>query len=144
MIVDSSVLMAIVLIEPPWAVLREHLAAPEPKRVSAVTLVEAGMVLESRLGAIGAMQLDSLVRDVGMEVVPFDEAQSQIARDAFRRFGKGIHPAGLNFGDCCVYALSRITREPLLFIGDDFSRTDIEPALQPGSVMRASVSRGDG
>lgn len=131
MIVDSSVLVAIVLIEPRWAMLREQLAAPEPKRVSAVTLVEAGMVLESRLGAIGALQLDNLVRDAQMEVIPFDEAQSQLARDAFRRFGKGTHPAGLNFGDCCVYALSRLKGEPLLFIGNDFSQTDIEPALQP-------------
>lgn len=131
MIIDSSVLVAIVLIEPRWALLREQLAAPEPKRVSAVTLVEAGMVLESRLGRIGAIQLDSLVRDAQMDIVPFDEAQAQLARDAFRRFGKGVHPAGLNFGDCCVYALSRLMGEPLLFIGSDFSQTDIEPAMRP-------------
>jgi ribonuclease VapC len=131
MIVDSSVLVAIVLIEPSWSVLREQLAAAGHKRVSAVTLVEAGMVLESRLGPIGAVQLDSLVREANLEVVAFDEVQSRLARDAFRRFGKGVHPASLNFGDCCVYALSRLKAEPLLFIGNDFSQTDIEPALPP-------------
>jgi ribonuclease VapC len=129
MIIDSSVLVAIVLVEPDWELLRERVAAADRRAVSAVSLVEAGMVLESRMGSAGASQLDSLVRDAGLEVVAFDEWQSQLARDAFRRFGKGRHPAGLNFGDCCTYALARASGEPLLFKGDDFARTDVEPAL---------------
>jgi ribonuclease VapC len=129
MIVDSSVLVAIVLVEPGWEKLRDCLASAGRCAVSAVSLLEAGMVLESRLGPAGAVQLDDLVLDAGLEVAPFDEAQSRLAREAFRRFGRGRHPAGLNFGDCCVYALARKLGEPLLFKGLDFARTDVQPAL---------------
>ena len=87
MIVDSSVLVAIVLVEPGWEALRDRIAIAEHRAVSAVSLVEAGMVLESRLGARGALQLDGLVRDAGLEVVAFDAAQSQLAREAFRPLG---------------------------------------------------------
>lgn len=132
MIVDSSALVAIVLIEPGWERLRECLARVGDASVSAVSLVEAGMVLESRLGPAGAVQLDDLLLDAELTVVPFDEAQARLAREAFRRFGRGRHPAGLNFGDCCVYALARSRGEPLLFVGDDFARTDVVPALAPG------------
>lgn len=132
MIVDSSALVAIVLIEPGWERLRECLARVADACVSAVSLVEAGMVLESRLGPAGAVQLDDLLLDAELTVVPFDEAQARLAREAFRRFGRGRHPAGLNFGDCCVYALARSRGEPLLFVGDDFARTDVVPALAPG------------
>jgi ribonuclease VapC len=132
MIVDSSALVAIVLIEPGWERLRECLARVGDAYVSAVSLVEAGMVLESRLGPAGAVQLDDLLLDAELTVVPFDEAQARLAREAFRRFGRGRHPAGLNFGDCCVYALARSRGQPLLFVGDDFARTDVVPALAPG------------
>lgn len=132
MIVDSSALVAIVLIEPGWERLRDCLARVGDASVSAVSLVEAGMVLESRLGPAGAVQLDDLLLDAELTVVPFDEAQARLAREAFRRFGRGRHPAGLNFGDCCVYALARSRGEPLLFVGDDFARTDVVPALAPG------------
>jgi ribonuclease VapC len=131
MIVDSSALVAIVLVEPGWEVLRDRIAAAGRRAVSAVSLVEAGMVLESRLGPAGALQFDSLVREAGLDVVAFDEAQSQLARDAFRRFGKGRHPAGLDFGDCCAYAAARALGHPLLFKGDDFARTDVAEARRP-------------
>lgn len=130
-VVDSSALVAIVMVEPGWERLRECLARVTSACVSAVSLVEAGMVLESRLGPAGALQLDDLLLDADVTVVPFDETQARLAREAFRRFGRGRHPAGLNFGDCCVYALARTLGEPLLFTGDDFARTDVEPALAP-------------
>jgi ribonuclease VapC len=132
MIVDSSALVAIVLVEPGWERLRECLARAADARVSAMSLVEAGMVLESRLGPAGAVQLDDLLLDAELTVVPFDEAQARLAREAFRRFGRGRHPAGLNFGDCCVYALARQRGESLLFVGEDFARTDVLPAVAPG------------
>jgi ribonuclease VapC len=131
MIVDSSALVAIVLVEPGWEALRDRIAAAGRRAVSAVSLVEAGMVLESRLGPVGARQLDGLVREAGLEVVAFDEAQSQLARDAFRRLGKGRHPAGLNFGDCCAYAAARALGRPLLHKGDDLTHTDLAEAHAP-------------
>jgi ribonuclease VapC len=87
------------------------------------------MVMEGRLGQAGAHDLDRLVAEVPIQVLPFDSAQAMLAREGFRLFGKGRHPAGLNFGDCLCYALARHRAEPLLFKGNDFSQTDIKPAL---------------
>ena len=86
------------------------------------------MVIESRTGERGLAALDQLILDARVEVVPFDGSQLAWARYAFRTYGKGRHPAGLNFGDCFSYALSKVTGEPLLFVGADFARTDIEAA----------------
>ena len=86
------------------------------------------MVMIGR-GAPGAADgLDALVRRRGIEIVPFDQEQALGSRAAFIRFGKGRHPAGLNFGDCFTYALAKVRAEPLLFKGDDFARTDLRPA----------------
>jgi len=91
-------------------------------------LLEAAIVVESRTGPLGGDQLDALIERAGIEVVPISAEQATIARRAWRRFGKGRHAAGLNLGDCLAYALAESTREPLLFKGDDFARTGIEPA----------------
>jgi ribonuclease VapC len=131
MVVDSSVTVAILRKEPGWERLRDALLSADRCMMSAATLVEAGLVMEGRLGVGGAADLDRLVAEVQIEIVSFNARQAELARQAFRRFGKGQHPARLNFGDCLSYALARHLAEPLLFIGDDFARTDIEAALPP-------------
>jgi len=117
--------VAILLREPGWELLLEKVAAARTALVSAATMIEVAMVLRARLGDQGEAALDALVRSLALEQVPVDAAQVPIARDAFRRFGKGRHPAALNFGDLFPYALARSRDLPLLFVGDDFGRTDI-------------------
>ncbi|KQW56620.1 ribonuclease, partial [Ensifer sp. Root1252] len=100
-----------------------------PRRfISAATILELSIVIEARLGEAGAAELDLWLYKAGVEVVAVDAEQIAIARRAWRSFGKGRHPASLNFGDCFSYALAKSRNEPLLFKGDDFSRTDIEAA----------------
>lgn len=96
------------------------------RSLSAASLVEASLVIESRKGDLGRIDLDLLVHDAGLEIVPVSEAQAEIAREAFRRFGKGRHPARLNFGDCFSYALAKSLGEPLIFKGQEFSKTDLQ------------------
>jgi ribonuclease VapC len=96
--------------------------------MSAGTLLEVAMVVEPRKGEPAGRELDLLLHRLGMTVVSFDERQAALARSAWRRFGKGRHPAGLNMGDCFAYALSRVSGEPVLFEGDDFSLTDVASA----------------
>jgi ribonuclease VapC len=129
MVVDTSALIAILLDEPESSVMRAAIEADPVRLVSAATLLEAAMVIETRFGEAGGRELDLLLRKAGCEVVPVDAAQADIARGAFRRYGKGRHPAGLNFGDCFSYALSMASGEPLLYKGDDFGRTDLRRAL---------------
>ncbi len=125
MVLDTSALLAMLMNEPEaegFAVAVEH----DPVRlVSAGSLLETAIVAESRWGDPGGRELDLLAAKAGLEVAPVDEEQVEIARQAFRRFGKGRHPAGLNFGDCFAYALSRASGEPLLFKGGDFAQTDV-------------------
>lgn len=98
----------------------------DPTRlVSAATLVEATLVIESRYGAAGGHQLDFLIAKASLAVEPVTSAQADVAREGWRRYGKGRHAAGLNFGDCFSYALAKVTGEPLLFKGSDFNHTDI-------------------
>ena len=93
--------------------------------LSAATLVEAGMVVEARQGHAGAQDLQLLIDRIGAEIVPIDAEAAAVALSAWRRFGKGRHPAALNFGDCVSYALAKVSGAPLLYKGDDFSQTDI-------------------
>lgn len=95
--------------------------------MSAPTRLEIGMVIEARTGAEGVRMLDSLLRTAGIDVVEFSSMQALVALDAFHRFGKGRHRAGLNFGDCISYAIAKSLGVPLLFVGDDFVHTDIRP-----------------
>ncbi|MBL8315107.1 MAG: type II toxin-antitoxin system VapC family toxin [Rubrivivax sp.] len=130
MIVDSSAIIAILFGEPDAAIYANAIAtasaAPQGVRISAVTYVEAAAVVESQISAAGAQQFDAFMRRAGIVVEAMTEQHALLARQAYADFGKGRHPAGLNFGDCFSYALAKASREPLLFKGKDFSQTDIE------------------
>ncbi len=128
MIVDSSALLAVLFGEPDADQFDEAMAKSLRCRMSAVSFLEAAIVLESRSGAAAGHQLDAFVEAAEIELAPVTPDQARAARQAWRRFGKGNHPAGLNFGDCFSYALAESAREPLLFKGEDFARTDIEAA----------------
>lgn len=124
MIVDSSALVAIVLREPGWEGLVDRLGAG-PAGAGAPTLAEAGVVLAAKLGARGRSLLARLLQEAEIAVVPFTDEHWPIAIDAYARFGKGRHPASLNFGDCLTYAVARLAGQRLLYVGDDFARTDL-------------------
>ena len=128
MIVDTSVIIAILRGEPDAAAIGEVLARTEVRRMSAVSYVETGVVVDSNRNPVLSRRLDELLREVQIGVEPVTLNQARIAREAYRDFGKGRHRAGLNFGDCFAYALAKVTGEALLFKGDDFCHTDIEPA----------------
>ena len=128
-VVDSSALIAILRDEPERRRFIDAIVDHGGPRVSAATYLEAAMVLELRWGERAGRELDTLIEDIGAGVVPFDRAQAAVARDAFRRYGKGVHSAALNFGDCFVYALAKTLGAPLLFKGEDFALTDVERAL---------------
>ena len=126
MVIDSSALIAILLGEAEAEAI-VHAIAEDPKRlVSVLNVLESAVVIEARKGPAGARELDLLLHEGAIEPVHMDIEQVAIARDAYRRFGKGRHPAKLNIGDCCAYALAVQTGEPLLFKGDDFSKTDVK------------------
>ena len=128
MIVDASVLIAILLLEPESRRLDVALAESGECLMSAATLLEASMIMLARKGPEGARALDLVVALFKIKIVPFTESQARLARMAFERYGKDRHPAQLNFGDCMAYALAKETGEPLLFKRTDFGLTDITPA----------------
>lgn len=128
MIVDASAILAIVFQEPGYDDLLERIAAAPAVAAGTPTLAETGIVLHARLGAAADGLLERMLDELDIQEVPFGEIHWREAVDAFRRFGRGRHPASLNFGDCLTYAAARLSGEPLLFVGDDFSRTDLEPA----------------
>ena len=125
MVVDSSALLAILLNEPDAEPIRRAFDRDDVRLLSAATLLEVSMVIESRKGESGGRDLDLLISKSKIEVIPVDESQVDEARRAWRRFGRGRHPAGLNYGDLFSYALARTTGQPLLFKGNDFARTDV-------------------
>ncbi len=125
MVIDTSALVALLLAEPSADRLRTALERDPVRLISAATVVEASLVLLRRFGDAGDAALDRLLRAVSAEVVAVDVAQTSVARDAALRYRRGHHPAALNFGDCFSYALSSVLGEPLLFVGNDFSQTDI-------------------
>ena len=128
MIVDSSALLAVLLREPDSERYETAIATAAGCRMSAVNLLETSIVVEGRGGAAAGHELDAFLERAGIEPAPVTTEQVQVARIAWRRFGKGNHPARLNLGDCFAYALAKSAGEPLLYKGDDFSRTDIEAA----------------
>ncbi|MGA9390869.1 MAG: type II toxin-antitoxin system VapC family toxin [Candidatus Sulfotelmatobacter sp.] len=130
MIVDTSVIIAILRDEPETAALVEALERPRVRRMSAVSYVEAAVVVDSNRNPVLSRRFDDLLRDVQIAVEPVTAQQARIAREAYRDFGKGRHRAGLNFGDCFSYALAKVTGEPLLFKGNDFCHTEIESAAE--------------
>jgi len=128
MILDTSVLLAIVFREPGFDDLLDRIRRAPAVAMGAATLAETGIVLHARLGEGSRGLLERVLDELGIDEVPFGEVHWREAVDAYRRFGKGRHAASLNFGDCMTYATARLTGEPLLFVGSDFSLTDVERA----------------
>lgn len=129
MVVDTSAIVAVLLDEPGSSQVTARIEAADVRLMSAASLLEAAMVIEHRKRDAGGRELDLFVYRSEIEIVPVDQNQVEIARDGWRRFGKGRSPAGLNYGDCFAYALAKSRQLPLLFVGRDFAQTDIEPAL---------------
>jgi ribonuclease VapC len=128
MIIDTSAIVAILFNEDDAQIYAEAISRADSCHVSAATFVEAAIVVESQTKNNGSRQLDAFIRRAGITIEPVTEEQAHIARQAFTDFGKGRHPAGLNYGDCFSYALSKAMREPLLFKGKDFAKTDLSVA----------------
>ncbi len=132
MIVDSSAVIALLRSEPEASAIAAALAEAGASLMSAATYLETGIVLDSVRDPVVSRQLDVLLDTASIQIAEVTAEQARIARAAYRDFGRGSgHPAGLNFGDCFAYALAKDTGRPLLFKGDDFSHTDVEPALPP-------------
>jgi len=131
MIIDSSALVAILRGEPDREIYLRAIVIARQRMIAAPTLLEATMVLAGSREPVILEQLDAFVLQARLHILPFTSAHAAVARDAFLRYGKGRHSAGLNFGDCIAYATARLEGLPLLFKGDDFRRTDIAPALLP-------------
>ncbi|MGV3515563.1 type II toxin-antitoxin system VapC family toxin [Luteitalea sp.] len=129
MVLDTSALRVLLLDEPEAEAYRAVLEEDETRLVSAATLLEAGIVVEARKGEAGGRELDLLIHRAQIDVVAVDAEQVAEARRGYRRYGRGRHAAGLNFGDVFAYALARTSGEPLLFKGDDFSKTDVARVL---------------
>jgi ribonuclease VapC len=128
LVIDTSAVVALMSMEPEAARLAQAIEADPVRLLSVAALVESSIVLESRLGEGAVRELDLLLARAGVQLEPVTAEQAELARLAWRRFGKGRHPAGLNYGDCFSYALSRCSGEPLLFKGQDFPQTDVVAA----------------
>jgi ribonuclease VapC len=124
-IVDSSAIVAILLKEDGHERLLKPLAQASEARVGAPTAAEAGIVLTARLGVVGRTLLARFVEEADIEIVECGPEHWKVAVEAYERFGKGRHPAGLNFGDCLTYAVAAVAGEALLCVGDDFPKTDL-------------------
>jgi ribonuclease VapC len=130
MIVDTSAIIAILFDEPDAVSYATAIESADGPRISAANFLEAAIVIDASRDPIASRRFDDFCKTAQLIIEPVTETQARIARDAYRDFGKGNgHPAKLNFGDCFAYALARNKGEPLLFKGDDFARTDIEPTL---------------
>ena len=129
MVIDSSAFAAILLGEAEQTAFIEAITADRTRIAGAATVFETSIVLLARRGEAGVADLHAFYARAAVQTAGFEAEHVEVAIDAFRRFGKGRHPAGLNFGDCFSYALAKTTGEPLLFKGDAFSRTDVERAV---------------
>jgi ribonuclease VapC len=125
MVLDTSVLLAILQDEPERRAFTEVVGSAETRLMSTASFVEASVIVDSRFGPEGVRDLDLLISKAQVTLVPVDTDQAYVARQAYRLYGKGRHAAGLNFGDCFSYALAHSMGEPLLFKGNDFSQTDV-------------------
>jgi ribonuclease VapC len=126
MVIDTSAIAAILFDEPDAAALEGKIADDPVRLMSAATLLEATIVIEARLGDPGGREFDLWLHRAEVEILPVDAEQADMARRAWRHFGRGRHPAGLNYGDCFSHALAATHGEPLLFKGDDFTKTDVK------------------
>ncbi len=129
MVLDTSAILAILFDEPERRHFGELIEADGTRLISAATFLEAALVIETRRGEAAGRELDLFMHRAQISVVPVDAEQAEVARVAWRRYGKGRHAAGLNYGDCFSYALARVSGEPLLAKGDDFTQTDIKRCL---------------
>src|SRR5215470_4172714 len=129
MVIDTSAIIAVLLSEENAPRITQTIETGSPRLFSAANLLEASIIIDSRKGEAGGRELDLLIYRAGIEIVPVDQDQAEIARIAWRRFGKGRHPAALNYGDCLAHALAKSRRLPLLYLGNDFSQTDVESVL---------------
>ena len=130
MVIDSSTLIAILESESEAEQLAEAIERDHVRLISAVSIVETTIVIENRRGSDGVKALNLLMNKIAIEVIPVTAEHATTACQAYRDFGKGIHPAKLNFGDCFSYAAAKLRREPLLFKGNDFNKTDIDCCIQ--------------
>jgi ribonuclease VapC len=128
MVIDTSAIVAVFFGEPDAQMYRERIADDPVRLLSAATFVEAAMVIEGRFGEAGGAELDLWLHKAEVEIVAVTPEHADQARRAWRSYGNGRHPAALNYGDCFSYALAKLSDEPLLFKGNNFSRTDIRSA----------------
>jgi ribonuclease VapC len=138
-VIDTSALIAIFRLEPEADAFLKAIVRAQARAMSAVTVLETSMVMSGGTAAADAglfEPLDAFLSEGGVEIAAFDADQSRLAREAFLRFGKGRHKAALNFGDCASYALAKSRAAPLLYKGEDFRRTDVRSALEPGKALR--------
>jgi ribonuclease VapC len=129
MVIDTSALIAILCGEPEVEAFARALADDPKKLISTFNALETAIVVEAKKGEVGGRELDLLLHRAGIEIVALNLDQVELARSAWRNYGKGNHPAGLNIGDCCAYALAKYSGQPLLFKGDDFKQTDIRSVI---------------
>ena len=148
MVIDTSALLAILQDEPERRSFNEAIEAAEVRLLSLGSFLEVSIVIETRYGAEGLRDLDLFVERAHIELLSVDFEQAMMARHGYSRFGRSRHPAGLNYGDCFAYALARVLDQPLLFKGDDFSRTDVAPwagpeaaEAEPGPAPRRTALR---
>lgn len=134
MIIDTSALLAILFDEPDGSMLLRLIVEAPTRLMSAANALEAWIVADRHANPAKARALDELIETVGINIEPVTPTQARVAREAYRTYGKGNHPAGLNYGDCFAYALAKATGQPLLFKGEDFARTDIQAVLQNKNV----------
>jgi ribonuclease VapC len=128
MTLDSSALVAILFEEPGYLDLVDRILEADQARVAAPTVVETSLVVAGRRRSAAPGHVERLLRELDVHVVPFGEAEWPVAVEAFVRYGRGWHPAALNFGDCLAYAAATAAGDTLLFVGDDFARTDVKVA----------------
>jgi ribonuclease VapC len=129
-IVDSSAILAIILLEPDEPLMLTTILASKVSRMSAASWLETSIVVDGKKNARAAARFEEVISRLAIEIVAVSPEQAVLARRAHQLYGRGQHPARLNYGDCFSYALAKSTGEPLLFKGGDFSQTDIEPALR--------------
>jgi len=130
MIIDSSALLALIFREPQAERIAVALSESKFCAMGAPTLVETAIVLTAKLGEASRTILSRLIEDLDLVIVPCTAAHGREAREAFIAFGRGRHPAALNYGDCLTYAIAKLAGQPLLFVGNDFHRTDLEVVLE--------------
>jgi ribonuclease VapC len=130
MVIDTSAIIAILVGEPEAEIFARAIADDSRRLISTFTALETGIVIEAKKGELGAREFDLFLHRIHIDIISMNTEQFEIARTAWRNYGKGRHSAGLNIGDCCSYALAKYAGEPLLFKGNDFSQTDIEVAIK--------------